>query len=135
VEEIVKGAEGLTRMVGAVSKSMNEQSAASTEIASAAAAMRQQADQAAKALKEQGRAMQDMTAAAANTAKQIKTITASNKEHSQAAVGILQDLGELRVVTERNATGVRQTRESTADLLRSAQALTTMVDNLTTKPH
>ena len=76
-----------------------------------------------------------MTASAANTTKQIKGITAANKEHSQTAGAALEDLAELRRITDRNADGVRQTREGTADLVRAAQALTAMVDTLPTKPH
>ena len=134
-EEIVKAADGLTRMVTTVAKSMAEQSTAATQIAASAVSMRQQAEQSAKALKEQARAMKDMTSAAGNTAKQIKTITMANREHSQAAGTVLQELTELRRITDRNAAGVRQTREGTTDLVRSAQALTAMVDKLPTKPH
>jgi methyl-accepting chemotaxis protein len=134
-DEIVKAADGLSRMVVTVSKAMAEQGVASTEIASAAGAMRQQADQAAKALREQSRAMKDMTTAAANTARQIKGITGANREHSQVAGAILQDLAELRRVTDRNVAGVRQTRASTADLVRSADALAAVVVDLSKKPH
>jgi len=90
--------------------------------------MRQQADQAAKALKEQSRAMRDMSAAVVNTAKQIKLITHANREHSQVSGTLLTGLAEIRKVTDRNARGVQQTRQNTADLLRHAEALNEIVD-------
>ena len=39
-------------------------------------------------------------------------------------------LAELRRVTDRNASGVKQSRTTTADLLRYAEALTAVVDDL-----
>jgi methyl-accepting chemotaxis protein len=78
--------------------------------------------------------MKDMTTAAATTARQIKGITNANREHSQVATTVLQDLSELRRVTDRNAAGVRQTRANTAELLRSAEALAAAVDG-SKKPH
>jgi methyl-accepting chemotaxis protein len=122
-------------MIVTVSRAMAEQNAAASDIAGSATSMRQQADQAAKALKEQARAMRDMTSAAANTATQIKQITHANREQSVAAAAIVRDLEETRRVTERNASGVKQTRGSSADLVRYAQALTAVVDDLTKKPH
>jgi methyl-accepting chemotaxis protein len=91
--------------------------------------MRQQAEQAAKALKEQARAMKDMSGAATNTANQIKTITRSNRDHSQAAAAVAAELTETRRISERNVSGVKQTRTTTADLLRHAEALTAVVDD------
>jgi methyl-accepting chemotaxis protein len=79
--------------------------------------------------------MRDMTSAAANTASQIKQITHANREQSVAAAAIVKDLEETRRVTERNASGVKQTRGSSADLLRYAEALTAVVDDLSKKPH
>ena len=47
----------------------------------------------------------------------------------------VEGIAELRRVTERNVAGVRQTRSSSGDLLRYAEALTAVVDDLTKKPH
>ena len=81
-----------------------------------------------RALADHSRAMRDMTSAAASTAKQIKLISRSNVEQSSAAAGLLTSMNELLHITDRNATGVRQTRGGTDELLRRAQALVTMVD-------
>jgi len=63
------------------------------------------------------------------------SITAANRAHSQSADTALQDLLELRRVTERNAGGVRQTRESTANLLRYADELSAVVTDLSKQTH
>jgi len=115
-------------MIAQVSGAMREQSTAAVDITRNGESMRQQADQAARALKEQARAMKDMTTASANTARQIKMITHANREHSTAAGGILTELGELRRIAERNASGAKQTRATTAELLRRAEALTGVTD-------
>ena len=129
-DEIARAAEGLNRQVASVSKAMAEQTTAATEITKASESMRQQAEQAAKALKEQSRAMKDMTSASANTANQIKQITRTNRDHSVSAAAVVTELAELRRVTDRNASGVKQARTTTADLLRYAEALTSVVDDL-----
>jgi methyl-accepting chemotaxis protein len=134
-EEIVKAGETLARMTGSVSSAMGEQRVATGEIAQSAVAMRTQADETAKALKEQTRAMRDMSTAAANTARQIKAITFTNRGHAQAVSAVLTDLAEIRRITERNAGGVKQTRSGTADLVRSAQALTDVVSGLVKHSH
>ena len=67
--------------------------------------------------------------------RQIASITAANRAHSQSADTTLQDLLELRRVTERNAGGVRQTRESTANLLRYADELSAVVTDLSKQTH
>ena len=72
--------------------------------------------------------MREMTAAAQNTSKQIKLITNANKEHSTVSGSLLTALGEIRQITERNASGVKRTRGGTDDLLRRAQALAALVD-------
>jgi methyl-accepting chemotaxis protein len=129
-DEIVRAAEAMNRIIGSVSKAMAEQTSAAGEITKAAESMRMQADQAAKALKEQARAMKDMSGAAANTAAQIKTITRTNRDHSIGATAVVNELAELRRITDRNAAGVKETRTTTADLLRYAEALTAVVDDL-----
>ena len=40
------------------------------------------------------------------------------------------ELAELRRIADRNAAGVKHTRTTTADLLRHAEALTAVVDDL-----
>ncbi len=71
--------------------------------------------------------MREMTAAAQNAARQIKLITKANIEQSSAAAALLASVTEIREITDRNATGVKQTRGGTDDLLRRAQALVTLV--------
>jgi methyl-accepting chemotaxis protein len=117
----------LSRMTGTVSTAMVEQRTAALDISQATGSMRTHAEQTAKALKEQSRAMRDISAAAAGTARQIKTITQANRNHSQVVTSLLADLTEVRRITDRNTTGVKETRAGTADLLRNAQSLTSMV--------
>jgi methyl-accepting chemotaxis protein len=134
-EDIVKAGETLARMSAQVSGAMVEQRTATAEIAKATASMRSEAEQTAKALKEQGRAMRDMTGAATSTARQIKSITAANRSHSQAVAGVVDDMGTIRRITERHAGGVKETRSGTADLVRNAQALSSMVTELAKNTH
>jgi methyl-accepting chemotaxis protein len=77
--------------------------------------------------------MRDISGSAATTARQIKTITAANRSHSQAVAALVGDITEIRRITERNASGVQGTRAGTADLLRSAQALASTVDDAVKK--
>jgi methyl-accepting chemotaxis protein len=134
-EQIVKSSDAIVRTVSTVNRSISEQATATGQITRASASMRQQADQAAKALKEQSRAMRDMSAAVTNTAKQIKLITHANREHSQVSGTLLTGLADVRKVTDRNARGVQQTRQNTADLLRHAEALNEIVDPRSARPH
>jgi methyl-accepting chemotaxis protein len=62
-------------------------------------------------------------------------ITAANREHSTTAASVLSEIGELRRIADRNVSGAKQTRVSTADLLRQAQALTGVMDGLSKKTH
>jgi methyl-accepting chemotaxis protein len=111
-----------------VNRTLNEQSTATQQITRASEIMRQQAEQAAKALKEQSTAMREMASATSNTSKQIKLISHANRDHVQVSQKLLEDLGEVRRVTDRNASSVQQTRASTADLLRQAEALNAIVE-------
>jgi methyl-accepting chemotaxis protein len=98
------------------------------EVARAADGMRVQSEQASRALGDQSRTMREMTAAAQNTAKQIKGITRANLEHSAAASALLTSIGEIRRITDRNASGVKQTRGGTDDLMRRTQALLNLME-------
>jgi methyl-accepting chemotaxis protein len=118
-----------------VSAARVDQRAAAAEVAQSAASMRVQADQTARALKEQTRAVRDISNAADNAARQVKTITLANRGHSQAVVSVLGEVAEARRITERNAGGVKQTRDGTADLLRNAEALTTIVRDFVNTAH
>jgi methyl-accepting chemotaxis protein len=100
-----------------------------TQIAAAMASMRRESEQASRALKEQSRAVHDMTTATVNTAKHMKSITHANREHSEAAARLLSQLRDIRVITDRNARDVRETRGGTADLLRQATELAGLVDS------
>jgi methyl-accepting chemotaxis protein len=114
-------------MVAAVTKSMTEQSTGMQDIASAAEGMRVQSEKASRALFDQARTMREMTAAAQNTAKQIKLITKANIEHSATAASLLTSMGEIRRITDRNASGVKQTRGGTDELMRRTKALLNLV--------
>jgi methyl-accepting chemotaxis protein len=126
-EQISRSAEELRRMIGGVTKAMAEQAAATRQIATASESMRVQADQTARAVKEQAGTMKEMTAASQNTSKQIKLISQANQEHSTVSASLLTALGEIRQITDRNASGVKKTRGGTDDLVRRAAALTALV--------
>jgi methyl-accepting chemotaxis protein len=127
-EEISRSAVGLRTMIGAVTRAMVEQSKAMSEIAGASESMRTQAEQTLRAVKEQARTMKDMTGAAHNTLKQVKLITHANREHSTVSASLLTSLGEVRQITDRNASGVKRTRGGTDDLVRRANALVALVE-------
>jgi methyl-accepting chemotaxis protein len=98
-----------------------------SQIATASESMRMQADQTARAVKEQARTMKEMTSASQNTSKQIKSISHANKEQATVSGSLITALGEIRRITERNASGVKQTRGGTDDLVRRADALAALV--------
>jgi methyl-accepting chemotaxis protein len=68
-----------------------------------------------------------MSASAQATARDIQAMTRANREQSAAAARLLGQLEEIRKITDRNTTGVRQTRGGTAALLRQAETLTGIV--------
>ena len=70
-----------------------------------------------------------MTAATQNTAKQMKLITQANREHSTAAATMLDQLRDIRAITDRNARDVKETRGSTVALLKHAEDLAGIVQN------
>ena len=72
--------------------------------------------------------MREMITAAQSTARQIKLITRANVEHSTTSEGLVRSVGEIRQITDRNATGVKETRGGTEDLLRRAQALMALMN-------
>ena len=92
--------------------------------------MRIQTEQAAKATAEQARAITDLSDASNNIAKQIKLISRANREHSVAAGGFLASLGEIKGITERNASGAKETVNRTNGLLNNARRLTEMAEML-----
>jgi methyl-accepting chemotaxis protein len=98
------------------------------DITAAADGMRAQSEQTARALVDLAKTLRGMITDAQNTAKQIKLITKANLEHSTAASSLLTAVSDIRAITDRNATGVKQTRGGTDDLLRRAQALSALVE-------
>jgi methyl-accepting chemotaxis protein len=126
-EQISRSAEDLRRNISGVTKAMAEQATAMQQISTASESMRVQADQASRALKEQTRTMREMTNATESTAKQIKLITNANREHSTVSAALVETLGEVRRIAERNASGVKQTRGGTDDLVRRADAFVSRV--------
>jgi methyl-accepting chemotaxis protein len=115
-------------MAANVAAAVKDQAKATGEVASAAEGMRAQANEAARAVKEQSRTMRDMITAAQSTAKQIKLITKANVDLFSVSSSLVRSVGEIRQITDRNASGVRETRGGTADLLRRAQSLTALVE-------
>jgi len=67
--------------------------------------------------------LKELKNASGNTTSQIKLITRANKEHSAGAARMLEQLRDIRIITERNARGVKETRGGTDALLRHAEAL------------
>jgi len=109
---------------------MTEQATGTTQITAAAESMRIQTEQAAKATAEQARAITDLSDVSNNIAKQIKLISRANREHSVAAGGFLTSLGEIKGITERNASGAKETVNRTNGLLSNARRLTEMAEML-----
>jgi methyl-accepting chemotaxis protein len=126
-EQISRAAEDLRRNISGVTKAMAEQATAMQQISTASESMRVQADQAARAVKEQARTMREMAGAAESTAKQIKLITNANREHSTVSSSLVESLAEIRRIAERNASGVKQARGGTDDLVRRADAFASLV--------
>jgi methyl-accepting chemotaxis protein len=69
-----------------------------------------------------------MASATQNTAKQMKLITHANRDHSGVAGRLLDQLRDIRQVSDRNAREVKETKGGAADLLRHAQELTGIVE-------
>jgi len=111
---------------------MSEQAAGAAQITSAAESMRVQAEQAAKATAEHSKAIADINTASNNVAKQIKVITRANREQAATAGEFLNRLGDIRGITERNATGAKETLHRTSGLLQNARRLTEMAETLAT---
>lgn len=126
-EQIAKAADSLSRQAAQLSRAMVEQRASANQISTAADSMRQQAEQAARALAEQSRTMKDVAAGSANTAKQIKLIQRANREQSAAANDLVQQMGEIRIITERNVAGVHEARGSAEEMVGQATALRSAV--------
>jgi methyl-accepting chemotaxis protein len=124
----------MVRAVGTVKRSVTEQATATDQMTRASDSMRQEAEQTAKALKDQSRAMRDISAAVANVSKQIRLVTQANREHSTVSESLVAGLSEVRKVTDRNVRGVQQTRQSSADLIRHAEALNELVDGSARRP-
>ena len=122
-EQISKEAGRSERLVANVARAMSEQATGATQITTAAESMRVQAEQAAKATAEQAQAITDLNGASNNIAKQIKLISRANREHSVVAAGFLTSLGEIKGITERNASGAKETVNRTNGLLNNARRL------------
>ena len=102
---------------------MNEQATAVLQVSTAMNAMRRESDQAARALAEQTRGLKEMTTATQGTSAQIKLITTANREHSTVAGRVLEQLRDIRKITDRNARDVHETRGNTAELIRHTEVL------------
>ena len=114
-------------MIGSVNKAMSEQATALQQVTASMLSMRKESDQAARAMTEQARALKGMTSATQNTSSQIKKITVANREHSTVAGGMLDQLRDIRKITDRNARDVSETRGNTAELIKHASDLAGLV--------
>ena len=54
----------------------------------------------------------------------------ANRQHSSAADDVLSALGDIRVITDRNAKGVKETQGAATRLLGQAQAIAGMIDQI-----
>jgi methyl-accepting chemotaxis protein len=68
-----------------------------------------------------------MTTATESTAAQIKLITRANREHSSVAGRVLDQLRDIRTISDRNARDVNETRGNTAALMEHAADLAALV--------
>jgi methyl-accepting chemotaxis protein len=110
-------------MIASVNRAMGEQTTAVQQVSAAMNAMRRESEQAARALAEQTRGLKDMTSATQSTSAQIRLITTANRTHSTAAGRVLEQLRDIRKITDRNARDVHETRGNTAELVRHAEDL------------
>ena len=86
--------------------------------------MRQESDQAARALTEQARGAEgdDVGDRRTRPARSSRSRVA-NREHSTVAGGVLDQLRDIRKITDRNARDVSETRGNTAELIKHAADL------------
>jgi len=126
-DQIAKSATSLNTMIGSVNRAMSEQASALQQVTTSMVSMRKESEQAARAMAEQARALKGMTTATQNTSNQIKKITVANREHSTVAAGVLDQLRDIRKITDRNARDVSETRGNTAELIKHASDLTGLI--------
>ncbi len=98
------------------------------QVSTAVNSMRRETEQASRALAEQTRGLKDMVTATQNTAKQMKLITHANRDHSGVAGRLLDQLRDIRQITDRNAREVKETKGGATDLLRHAEELAGIVE-------
>jgi methyl-accepting chemotaxis protein len=84
-----------------------------------------------KALGEQSQAMREITSSSENVSKQMKLIVGANREHSAGAESVLQMLGAIRQITDRNREGVTLTTVETAGPQEQAVQISALIDDLT----
>jgi methyl-accepting chemotaxis protein len=122
-DQIAKATAALNGMIANVNRAMSEQATAAAEVSTAVNSMRRETEQAARALAEQTRGLKEMTTATQNMAKQLKLITHANREHSVVAAHMLDQLRAVREIADRNARDVKETRSSTAGLIKHSEEL------------
>ncbi|MCU1384139.1 MAG: methyl-accepting chemotaxis sensory transducer, partial [Acidobacteria bacterium] len=127
-DQIVTATGSLNGLIANVNQAMSEQATAAAEVSTAVNSMRRETDQASRTLGEQSRGLKDMVTATQSTAKQMKLITHANRDHSAVAVRLLDQLRDVRHITDRNAREVKETRGGAADLLKHAAELAGIVE-------
>ena len=119
----MKATDALTRMILSVSRAMNEQTAATNEVAAAVASMRKESEQAARALVEQSRAMKEVLSGTHNIAKQLNMVTGANMQHKSLVARTLARLTDVRGGIQTSLQSVKDTQGDTGDLVRHVEAL------------
>jgi methyl-accepting chemotaxis protein len=71
--------------------------------------------------------MKEMANSVNSTARDIKLITRANRDHAAGTARVVDQLADVRRITDRNAQGVKQTRGGTAELLKQAETLTSIM--------
>jgi methyl-accepting chemotaxis protein len=129
-DQVSTESQRLAGMIAGISKAMREQAESAGQVAAAADSMRTQTEQLAKAMGEQTRAIKDMSDAARNIAKQVSLITRANREHSTVSAAVLNEITEIRGITERNAQGAKDTLRRASSLIDRAQSLNSVIEGL-----
>ena len=77
--------------------------------------------------------MKAIVKSAEQSAREIRLVATGSREHSKVASRLLNQLVDVRRITQRNVEGVGRTRGGTADLLKQAQTLTGLMNTAKSK--
>ena len=119
----------MERLVATVARAMSEQATATTQITTAAESMRIQTEQAAKRRRNR-RGRLPISAALPQHCEADQTDQPGQPRTFGRGGGISDSLGEIKGITERNASGAKETVNRTNGLLNNARRLTEMAEML-----